>query len=203
MTSCSEEAQVQKPKENNSKTILAIGDSLTIGLGLPESDSYPAQLEKWLQAWGYNYTVQNAGISWDTTAGLLSRIDWMLDSDTPSLAILCIGANDAFQWKNIEDIEKNLRAIIEKLQSKNIPILLAWMKAPLNLWTSYREGYDSLFPKIAQEYKLTFLPFLLEWVALDPKLNQDDRIHPTREWYTIVTSNLLQKIEESKLLQKD
>lgn len=97
-------------------------------------DNYPTQLQAKLQSAGYNYTLQNAGVSGDTTAGLLSRLDWVLDMETsPSLVILCIGANDAFQGKAVTDIEANLRAIIEKIQAKNIPILFAGMKAPLNL----------------------------------------------------------------------
>lgn len=113
--------------------ILALGDSLTAGYGLAETDAYPAQLERKLTEQGYSYQVHNAGISGDTTAGLLSRLDWTLEGSTPALVILCIGANDAFQGKSPEEIESNLRAIIEKLQAKKIPILFAGMRAPLNL----------------------------------------------------------------------
>lgn len=113
--------------------ILALGDSLTAGYGLAETDAYPAQLERKMTEQGYSYQVHNAGISGDTTAGLLSRLDWTLEGSTPALVILCIGANDAFQGKSPEEIESNLRAIIEKLQAKKIPILFAGMRAPLNL----------------------------------------------------------------------
>ena len=202
LSSCGENTQISSEQKSSSWVILAIGDSLTIGYGLPEAESYPAQLEKRLQEKWYDYTVQNAGISWDTSAGLLSRIDWMIEGETPRLVILCIGANDAFQWKNADDIEKNIRAVIEKLQTKKIPILLAGMKAPFNLWKTYREQYDEMFPKLAKEYNLVFMPFLLEWVALDPKLNQDDRIHPTRQWYAVVVDNILPILEENNLIQK-
>jgi len=150
--------------------------------------------------------VQNAGISGDTSAGLLSRMDWLLASSDPSantsefsFAILCIGGNDAFQGKSPEDIEKNIRAIIEKLQAKKIPILFAGMKAPLNLGGEYGKQYEAIFPRLAKEYDLVYMDFFLEGVALKANLNQDDRIHPTREGYAIIVENLM-KILESDFL---
>ncbi len=184
------------------KTILALGDSLTAGYGLPQSDSYPSQLESRLWLSGYNYTVQNAWVSWDTSAGLLSRMDWLLEWDAPTLAILCIGANDSFQGKSPTDIENNIKAIIEKLQAKNIPILFAGMKAPLNLGGAYGREYEAIFPKLAEEYNLEYMDFFLEWVALNANLNQDDRIHPTKEWYTIVVENLMEILEDKDLITK-
>lgn len=188
------------------KTILALWDSLTAGYGLPESDSYPSQLQKKLKEKGYDYQVQNAGISGDTSAGLLSRMDWLLTPSDPStntsefsFAILCIGGNDAFQGKSPEDIEKNIRAIIEKLQAKKIPILFAGMKAPLNLGGEYGKQYEAIFPRLAKEYDLVYMDFFLEGVALKANLNQDDRIHPTREGYAIIVENLM-KILESDFL---
>ena len=185
-----------------SKVILALWDSLTAGYGLPADQSYPAQLQTKLATLGYNYAVQNAGISWDTSAQLLARTDWIIDGGTYDLAILCIGANDAFQWKNVADIEKNIRAVIEKLQVKKIPIFLAGMRAPLNLGTSYRAEYDTLFEKLADEYNLVFMPFFLEWVALRANLNQDDRIHPTSAWYAIIVENILEILEDEDLIKK-
>ncbi len=193
-------AIVEIPKTE--KVILALGDSLTIWLWLPESESYPSQLQNQLSTRGYNYVVQNAGISWDTTAGLLARMDWVLEWDSPDLIILCIGANDAFQWKSVADIETNTRAIIEKIQNKKIPILFAGMIAPYNLGTEYRAEYDALFPKLAKEYKLPFFPFLLEWVALKSNLNQADRIHPNKAGYTIIVTNILRILENEKLIHK-
>lgn len=197
--------------EKTEKTILALGDSLTAGYGLPVTDSYPSQLEAKLREKGYNYKLINAGISWDTTAGLLSRLDWALEGVSPpekggegrlSLVILCIGANDAFQGKSVEDIEKNLRQIIEKIQAKNIPILFAGMRAPLNLGGEYRKQYEALFPKLAKEYSLVYMPFFLEWVALKANLNQDDRIHPTKEGYAIVVENLMEILEGEEMVGK-
>jgi len=196
-----EDAVVLNP-EKTQKTILALGDSLTAGYGLPITESYPSQLEAKLREKWYTYKLINAGISWDTTAGLLSRLDWALEWDTPSLVILCIGANDAFQGKDTTEIEKNLRQIIEKIQAKKIPILLAGMKAPMNLGIEYSKKYESLFPKLAKEYNLVYMPFFLEWVALKANLNQDDRIHPNKAGYTIVVENLMEILEGEELLKK-
>jgi acyl-CoA thioesterase-1 len=114
------------------RTILVLGDSVTAGLGIDIADAYPAQLETKLQKNKYMYTVINAGISLDTTDSLLARLPWNLQ-DIPDIAIVCIGANDAFQGKNPADIEKNIHEIVRTLQSKNIPILLVGMYAPRNL----------------------------------------------------------------------
>lgn len=147
------------------------------------------------------YTVQNAGISWDTSAWLLSRIDWILDGASPDLIILCIGANDALQWKSVDDMEKNIRTIIGKIQAKKIPILFVGMRAPFNLGNDYRKQFDGTYQKIADEYKLPFMPFFLDGVALNQKYNQDDRIHPNREWYGIIVSNII-KFLDTDLLKK-
>jgi acyl-CoA thioesterase I len=203
LTSCSSETPTPTVTETvDQQTILALGDSLTAGYGLPIADAYPSQLEARLREKWYNYKLINAGISWDTTAGLLSRLDWALEWDTPSLVILCIGANDAFQGKDTTEIEKNLRQIIEKIQAKEIPILLAGMRAPLNLGIEYSKKYESLFPKLAKEYKLVFMPFFLEWVALKAQYNQDDRIHPNKAGYTIVVDNLMEILEGEGMVGK-
>ncbi len=195
--------QVEVPSVTTEpKIILALWDSLTAGYGLPADQSYPAQMQTQLASLGYDYTVQNAWISWDTSAQVLARIDWLLDGAEYDLVILCIGANDAFQWKSVADIEANIKAIIEKVQGKDIPILLAWMRAPFNLWAGYRAEYDALFEKLADEYDLVFMPFFLDGVALKANLNQDDRIHPTREWYKIIVDNLIEVLEDEDLIKK-
>ena len=203
LVSCASQDRVNiSPSLQPTKTILAVGDSLTAGYGLPVSDSYPSQLETRLREMGYRYSVQNAGVSGDTTAGLLTRMDWLLEWGTPALAILCIGGNDAFQWKETRDIEKNIRSIIEKIKAKKIPILLAGMQAPRNLGNEYGKQYEAIFPRLAAEYDLVLMPFLLEWVALQSALNQADRIHPNREGYTIVVDNLMEILEDEKLIVK-
>jgi acyl-CoA thioesterase-1 len=189
-------------KTKSEKIILALGDSLTAWYGLPINDSYPSQLESKLKENGYIYRVQNAGVSWDTSAWLLARMDWILEWESPELAILCIGANDAFQGKDTSEIENNIRTIIEKLRSKNIPILLAGMKTPMNLGGEYWRKYEAIFPSLAKEYNLTYMDFFLEWVALKAQLNQDDRIHPTKEWYAIIVENIYTILKKKKLIQK-
>ena len=188
--------------EKASKTILTLGDSLTAWYGLSVADSYPSQLEVRLRENGYDYKLINAGISWDTTAGLLSRLDWALEWEAPSLVILCIGANDAFQGKDTTEIEENLRQIIKKIQAKNIPILFAGMRAPLNLGGEYGRKYEAIFPRLAKEYDLTYMDFFLDWVALKANLNQDDRIHPNKAGYTIVVENLMEILEGEELVGK-
>lgn len=196
------EKDIHQWGENFSGTILALGDSLTAWYGLPEAESYPSQLQKLLKDKSYNYRIINAWISWDTSAWLLSRIDWVLEGNNPSVAILCIGANDAFQGKSIEDIESNIRTIIERLKSKKIPILFAGMKAPLNLGDKYWESYEALFPRLADEYNLPYIPFLLQGVALKPEFNQEDRIHPTASWYAIVADTVYNALITNKLISK-
>ena len=203
LTACGTPTEpITEQDSKTEKTILALGDSLTAGYGLPTTDSYPSQLEQKLKEKWYNYRIVNAGVSGDTTAGLLSRLDWVLEWDAPSLVILCVGANDAFQGKSVDDIEKNLRQIIEKIRAKNIPILFAGMRAPLNLGWEYGRAYEAIFPKLAKEYDLVYMDFFLAWVALKAQYNQDDRIHPTREWYAIVVENLLEILEDEELVGK-
>lgn len=206
-TSTPEDSQTGKTE----KTILALGDSLTAWYGLPVIDSYPSQLEARLREKWYDYRLMNAGISWDTTAGLLSRLDWVLEGVSPpdkggqggfSLVILCVGANDAFQGKDTLEIEKNLRQIIEKIQAKKIPILFAGMRAPLNLGGAYGKQYEAIFPKLAKEYNLVYMDWFLKWVALKANLNQEDRIHPTKEGYAIVVENLMEILEGEELVGK-
>ena len=123
-----------RSKTAPSKTILALGDSLTAGYGLPMQDSYPILLETKLRSEKYDYHLINAGLSGDTTAGLFLRLGWLIDGDVvPSLAIICIGANDAIRCKEISEIENNICKIVEKLQVKDIPILLTGMQAPKDL----------------------------------------------------------------------
>jgi acyl-CoA thioesterase I len=204
LSSCSQAIVKEEPPliPPSEKSILALGDSLTAGYGLPIVHSYPNQLEVKLKEMGYEYRVQNAGISGDTTAGLLSRLDWLLEWEEYDLIILCIGANDAFQWKSPEDIENNIRSIITKIRNKNIPLLLAGMKAPLNLGRSYGERYEAIFPRLSKEFDLPFMPFFLEWVALKWSLNLDDRIHPNKEWYFLIVQNLIEILENEDLLSE-
>lgn len=184
------------------RTILALWDSLTAGLWLSPKDNYPSQLEAKLKEKGYQYTIQNAGVSGDTSSELLARTDWILQGGTPDLVILEIGGNDAFQWISPQELEKNTRAVLQKIVAKKIPILFTGMKSPPNLWITYTTEFESVFVDLAKEFNVPFMPFFLEGVAADPKLNQADRIHPTKEWYAIIVDHLVNALESNHLIQK-
>jgi acyl-CoA thioesterase-1 len=160
--------------------ILALGDSLTQGYGVPPGMEFPVVLERALKAKGLNVTVINAGVSGDTSAGGLARLDWSLGdaSSAPDAAIVELGANDGLRGLAPAAMEKNLDAILGKLKARNIPVLFAGMKAPRNYGPSYAAEYDAVFPLLAKKYGALFYPFFLEGVALDAKLVQPDGLHP-------------------------
>lgn len=184
------------------QTVLVMGDSLTAGYQLPPESSYPAQLEKLLKADGYAYRVSNAGVSGDTSAGLLERTDWLLSDSLPALAVVCIGSNDGLQGLSPEQMDANVRAIVDKIQAKGIPVALIGVKIPRNLGADYLEKFEAVHPKIAADEKIAFLPFLLEGVAADPKLNLNDGIHPNAEGYSIVAKNVFEFLKKSNLVTK-
>lgn len=144
------------------QTVLAMGDSLTAGYQLPPESSYPSQLEALLRKEGYPYSVSNAGVSGDTSAGLLSRTDWLLQDPLPNLAIVCIGANDGLQGLSVAQMEENLRAILSKLREKNVPTVLVGMALPRNLGPAYVSEFEAVYPRLAREFDVPLLPFLLE-----------------------------------------
>ncbi len=160
--------------------VLAFGDSLTQGYGVPPGLDFPNVLERALKAKGVNATVINAGVSGDTSAGGLARLDWSLgDAKTqPDAAILELGANDGLRGLAPAEMEKNLDAILARLKARNIPVLLAGMKAPRNFGSAYAAEYDAVFPRLAKKYDVLFYPFFLEGVALDRALVQPDGLHP-------------------------
>jgi acyl-CoA thioesterase-1 len=152
----------QDERENSSATILVMGDSLTAGYQLPPESSYPSQLEVLLREKGYAYSVSNAGVSGDTSAGLLSRTDWLLQDPLPDLAIVCIGANDGLQGLSVSQMEKNVRSILSKLREKNVPTVLVGMSLPRNLGPAYVSEFEAVYPRLAREFDVPLLPFLLE-----------------------------------------
>ena len=174
--------------------IVVLGDSLTAGYGLSHHDSFPAQLEDALRVHGKQVKVINSGVSGDTSAGGLSRLDWAL-TDKPDLLVLAIGANDALRGLEPETTRKNLAAIIEKTLERNIKVLLAGLKAPRNLGPVYYTKFDTIYDKLATEYKITLYPFFLEGVATDPALNQPDGIHPNRKGVEVMVRNILPFVE--------
>ena len=173
--------------------IVAFGDSLTAGLGVSPDQSYPAQLQERLKQGGYNYEVVNAGVSGDTTAGGLRRLNWVLKS-RPSIVILELGANDAMRGQPLEGMYSNLDKMITQFQEAGALVVLAGMKIPPNYGLDYTNGFSSMFEQLAREHDITLIPFFLEGVAAKTELNQADGIHPTAQGYQIVTEMVMKAI---------
>ena len=173
-------------------TILALGDSLTEGLGVAENDAYPAQLEAALKQAGYvNAKVINSGLSGETSSGLVNRLDWVLKTK-PDITILTTGANDAMRGIEVPTIDKNIRTTIKRLQDEGSVVVLGGMQIYDNLGDDYVKSFSAIYPKIAKDTGVAFIPFFLEGVGGDRSLNQADAIHPTKEGYTrIVNNNIL------------
>ncbi|MDA0738267.1 MAG: arylesterase [Nitrospirae bacterium] len=169
---------------------MAFGNSLTAGLGVAPDQSFPAQLQQRLNAAGYHYRVINAGVSGDTTAGGLRRLDWVLKSK-PSIVIVELGANDALRGQPLAAMYSNLSELITRLRDSETAVVLAGMKIPPNYGLDYTTGFESIFEQLAREHGVTLIPFLLEGVAARPELNQADGIHPTAAGYEIVADTVM------------
>lgn len=169
--------------------ILMFGTSLTQGLGLPPGAELPALLQKKLVASGIPAQVVNAGVSGDTSADGLSRIEWSL-ADHPDAAIVELGSNDALRGLDPAQTEKNIAAVLARLQAAHVPVLLLGMKAPRNMGGQYDTAFDAIYPKLARQYHDTLYPFILDGVALDPKLNQADGIHPNAAGEEVIAVRL-------------
>lgn len=179
----------QRPK------IVVLGDSLSAGLGLAQSDAYPAVLERKLRDAGYDWDVVNAGVSGDTTAAGLERLDWALDQPNVRILLLELGANDGLRGLPVVEMRKNLGAIIERVQAKHIAVLLAAMEAPPNFGPDYTVSFRQAYRDLARHYNVTLLPFLLDKVAGNAALNQADGIHPNVEGARIVADNVWTALE--------
>jgi acyl-CoA thioesterase-1 len=174
-------------------TIVAFGDSLTAGFGVPSEDAYPSTLERRLRKDGYAYRVVNAGVSGDTTAGGLRRVDWILKSQ-PRLVILELGANDGLRGFSPEQTRDNLARIIERLRDAGATVVLAGMRVPPNYGDEYARAFEAVFPELANRYQLPFIPFFLDGVATDPALNQADGLHPTADGYRVIVERIWPRI---------
>jgi acyl-CoA thioesterase-1 len=168
------------PAASHVPEILAFGDSLTAGLGLPAEASFPSRLEARLKAEGVGWHVVNAGVSGDTTAGGLARLDWAL-AGKPAIVILELGANDALRGIEPSIVRANLDAMIGKIQASGAKLLLMGMRAPPNLGEEYQHEFERIYPELARAHGVTLYPFFLEGVAMDAKLNQPDGLHPNEE----------------------
>ena len=169
--------------------VVALGDSLTAGLGVTVDEAFPARLQARLRAEGYDYRVVNAGVSGDTTAGGLRRVDWALRAH-PDVVIVALGANDGLRGQSPQAIRANLEEIVARLQAAGARVLLAGMRLPPNYGAEFTKEFEAVFPAVARRAKIAFMPFLLDGVATDPRLNQPDGIHPTAAGHQVIADHL-------------
>lgn len=174
--------------------ILALGDSLTAGYGVAADAAFPVQLERALRAEGYDVAVINAGVSGDTTAGGRARLDWAL-ADKPQAAIVELGANDGLRGLDPRMTEQNLDAILTRLKADGVRVLLTGMLAPPNYGAEYAAAFNKLYGGLAERHKVTLYPFFLDGVARDPRLNQPDGLHPTRDGVAEIVRRILPSVK--------
>src|SRR5262245_25108198 len=169
--------------------IVALGDSLTAGFGVLPDEAYPALLEQRLRRAGYAYRVVNAGLSGDTTAGGLRRVDWVLRA-RPAIVVVALGANDGLRHQSVAAMRDNLGEIVRRLRAAGVTVLLAGMRVPPNYGPDYARAFAAVFPEVARTTGVTLAPFLLDGVAGDARLNQPDGIHPTTEGQRVIADTL-------------
>jgi len=174
----------------NEPVILAFGDSLTAGLGVPADQAYPAVLAAKLKAEGYPYRVVNAGVSGDTTAGGLRRLDWALRL-APEIVIVELGTNDALRGQDLATVRSNLDQIVARFHAAGAQVLIAGMRLPPNYGLRYTTEFQKMYEDVAKQRRAAFMPFFLDGVGGNPRLNQPDGIHPTAEGYRIIVDRLL------------
>lgn len=174
--------------------IIAFGDSLTAGYGLPASASFPAQLQKALETTGRKIVIENAGVSGDTTQAGLDRLDWSIGDGIDGV-IVELGANDALRGLDPAQTRSALDQIIVRLKARKIPVMLAGMRAPPNMGADFQQRFDSIFPDLAREHGLILYPFFLDGVASRRELNQNDGIHPTADGIKLIVERILPSVE--------
>lgn len=177
-----------------SKKLLILGDSLTEGYGISKTAAFPALLEKKIQTAGKDWTVINAGVSGATSASGPSRIKWQL-RNKPDMMILALGANDGLRGLPIDSTEKNLAQTIEMAQKEKVKVVLAGMMLPPNYGEDYRKKFQNMYTRLAEKYKTSKIPFLLEGVAANPDLNLDDGIHPNEKGHQIIADQVYNSIK--------
>ena len=181
-------------KVHCNQKIALFGDSLMSGYGLEKKFHLSTILEKRLKEKGFDINVINASVSGDTTSGGLNRLNWLLENRDIDIVILCLGANDMLRGIKPSIVKKNLNEILEILQNKKIDILLAGMLSQQSLGEKYKSKFDSIYPELAKKFQISFLPFLLDGIALNPELNLNDGKHPNQEGIKIISKNLEKKI---------
>lgn len=183
-------AQAGSVADDSNKRITVLGDSLVAGYGLAPGLSFADRLEAALQNTGYNIAVVNAGLSGDTTAGGLARLEWSL-SDDPAVVIIVLGGNDMLRGLDPAATRTNLDAIITQLKRRNVTVMLTGMLASRNLGPEYVAAFDGLYPALAKKHDIDFYPFFLEGVALDPALNLSDGLHPNADGVDEIVRRIL------------
>jgi acyl-CoA thioesterase-1 len=176
-------------------TIIALGDSLVAGLGLQQEEAFPARLEAALRARGHDVSIVNAGVSGDTTAGGLGRLDWSVPEGTDGV-ILELGANDLLRGIDPAQTRKNLDAMLSRLKERGIPVLVAGMRASPNLGADYATEFDAIFGELAQKHGAALYPFFLDGVAAQAGLNQDDGMHPNSAGVDAIVARFLPAMED-------
>jgi acyl-CoA thioesterase-1 len=175
--------------------IVALGDSLTAGLGLAAKDAFPAKLEKALKAKGLAVEIANAGVSGDTTTGGLARLDWSVPPGTDAV-IVELGANDMLRGQDPKLARQALDEILRRLTARKIAILLAGMRAAPNLGADYAREFEAIYPELATKYGVVLYPFFIDGIVTDAKLNQRDGLHPTAAGVDTIVARILPKVEE-------
>lgn len=169
--------------------IAVLGDSLTAGLGVAAEDAFPARLQARLRREGYRYRVVNAGVSGDTSAAALRRVDWVLRT-RPEVVIVAVGANDGLRGLSVPAMRGNIEKIVTRLRAAGARVLLAGMRVPPNYGDEYARSFEASFAAVARQTGVRLMPFLLDGVAARPALNQPDGIHPTAEGQRIIADNV-------------
>ena len=186
--------QVEPQNQPSRGTLVFLGDSLTAGLGLAKEEAFPALIEARLRAAHRPWKVVNAGVSGDTTAGAAARLDWVYRQKVDVLFV-CLGANDGLRGIPVAETERNLRLILDRAKREGSRVVLAGIQLPENYGHDYRAAFARIFPRLVKEYRVPLLPFLLEGVAMDPRLNQPDGIHPNAEGARIVADHVWATME--------
>jgi acyl-CoA thioesterase-1 len=196
MTLAAAAGRAQETTQPQAQTVLFFGDSLTAGYGLDPAQAFPALIQAKITAHGWDFQVINAGLSGETTAGGLRRIDWVLQRPI-AVFVLALGANDGLRGLPLADAKRNLQAIIDRTRDKypRVKIVLAGMQVPTNLGREYTTGFRTMFPALAAANNATQLPFLLEGVGGVPALNLPDGIHPNPAGHKIIAENVWQVLE--------
>ncbi len=201
LLSCDQQESPFKTEEpiavpQHTGTIIAVGDSLTAGLGVMENEAWPAIMEKKLHDNGHRWQVVNAGISGETSSGIVSRIKWIV-AQKPEIVILETGANDGFRGIPPELVRENITQAVQMLQEGNITVLLVGMQIVQNLGEEYTREFADIYPSVASQQGCLLIPFFLEQVAGEPTLNQTDTIHPNEKGHTIIAETIYPFVEQA------